>query len=142
MIYEEVRDRLSAVISRSELSELWAEGDASEWNVAMTDLIERLGKPRVKTRGKSNKAKMKKPTPNPSPCMFCDQPMGDGAFHMLDITLDEDEISSMKMGGWAHLKCLNAALHPKHLIQDWKFDDDEIEASVNKSLGREPPKGD
>ncbi len=136
-VFEEVRNQLSAVIAHSELAELWAEGDAAEWNRAMTDLIERLGKPRTKVGGKPRKTGKKQPATNSSPCMFCDQPMGDGAFHMLDVTINDDEISAMKMGGWTHLKCLNAALHPKHIIQHWQFQDDEIEAAVDKLLGRD-----
>ena len=62
--------------------------------------------------------------------------MGDNAFTQFDITLEEDEISSMRMGGWAHLRCLNAALHPRHMIQHWKFDQEDIDSAVAKLLGR------
>ena len=34
---------------------------------------------------------------------------------MLDLTISTDDISTMKQGGWAHLQCLNAALHPNHM---------------------------
>lgn len=135
-LFNNARDNLSAVMSRSELIELWLEEGSGEWNRAMTELMERLNLPAAKPEGSKSKAKskagQKKPTPNPSPCMFCDQPMGDGAFHMLDITIHEDDISTSKRGGWVHLQCLNAALHPKHMIQNWQFDDELLEFVMQK----------
>lgn len=120
-LYADARENLSAVMREGELSELWAEEGSGEWNRAVTELMERLNKP----VGKAKKpAKAKTRHPNPSPCMFCDKPMGNGAFHMIDITVNDDEFSSMKQGGWVHLQCLNAALHPKHMIQHWEFDDE------------------
>lgn len=131
-LFNAARDNLSAVMSRSELIELWAEEGSGDWNRAMTDLMERLNRPAIKP-GKAQARKKTKPTqPNPSPCLFCDQPMGDGAFHMLDLTIHEDEISTSKRGGWAHLQCLNAALHPKHMIQNWQFDDELLEWVMQK----------
>ena len=132
---ESARTLLSRVITESELSELWAEAGASEWNAAMTNLIERLGRP-VKEHSGSKK-KTSEPQHNPSPCSFCGKPMGEGAFTQFDITLEEDEISSMRKGGWAHLRCLNAALHPRYMIQHWKFDEEDIEAAVARLLGRD-----
>lgn len=135
---EDSRNLLSAVIGHSELSELWVESGAAEWNVAMTDLIERLGRKPISAKGKAKrKTAKKKPHFNNSPCSFCNEPMGEEQDHQFNITLLSDEISSMSMGGWAHIKCLNAALHPRHLIQDWKFDDEDIEAAVDKLLGRD-----
>ncbi|MFN2099481.1 DUF4259 domain-containing protein [Altererythrobacter sp. MF3-039] len=128
-LYELARNNVSAVMSRSELCDLWAESDSGDWNRAMTELMERLGKPKEKVK----KPRKKKATPNPSPCMFCDKPMGDGAFHQLDVTISDDEISSMRMGGWIHLQCLNAALHPKHMIQSWPFDDELLDWIVARS---------
>ena len=138
MLTDDSRDLLSVVIAGSELTELWAEAGASEWNKAMTDLIERLGRKPVGAKAKSAKRKAKKkPQINRSPCAFCGEEMGEGAFTQFDITLEEDDISSMRQGGWAHLKCLNAALHPRHMIQHWKFDEEDIQAAVDKLLGRD-----
>lgn len=131
-IFNSARDNLSAVMSRSELIELWQEEGSGDWNRAMTELMERLNLPAKKPGKSRGKAKRKSSTPNPSPCMFCDQPMGDGAFHMLDITIHEDDISTSKQGGWVHLQCLNAALHPKHMIQNWQFDDELLEFVMRK----------
>lgn len=114
-LFNQARDNLSAVMSRGELLELWVEEGSGDWNRAVTDLMERLNRPQAKPK---KPAKKKPKTPNPSPCMFCDKPMGDGEFHMLDVTVHEDEISSSKRGGWVHLQCLNAALHPRHMIQN------------------------
>ncbi|WP_340588041.1 DUF4259 domain-containing protein [Erythrobacter alti] len=129
-LYDTARNNLSAVMSRGELLELWVEEGSGEWNRAVTDLLERLNKPAVK-RKKPAKRK-KKPQSNPSACMFCDKPMGEGAFHMIDITVNDDEISAMKMGGWVHLQCLNAALHPRHMMQTWDFDDELLDHFLKK----------
>lgn len=129
-LFDTARNNLSAVMSRSELLELWGESEEKgAFARAVTDLMERLNKP----QGRRSKPKKKTaPTPNPSPCMFCDQPLGDGAFHMMDITISEDDISTMKQGGWVHLQCLNAALHPKHMMQTWQFDDELLDWVTKK----------
>lgn len=127
-LFELARNNVSAVISRSELCELWADEGSGDWNRAMTDLMDRLNKPQKKALKKGAKArKAKAPQPNPSPCLFCDKPMGDEQFHMFDLTVHEDEFSTSKQGGWVHLECLNAALHPKHMIQNWQFDDEQLD---------------
>ena len=129
-LFDRARNNLSAVMSRSELLDLWGESAEKEsFARAITDLMERLNQPQGK---RSKPRKSAKPTPNPSPCMFCDKPMGDGAFHMIDITISEDEISTMKQGGWVHLQCLNAALHPRHMMQTWQFDDELLDWLLEK----------
>ncbi|RGP42024.1 hypothetical protein BPTFM16_02335 [Altererythrobacter insulae] len=125
-LFERARDHVSAVMSRSELSELWAEAepdDKAAYNIAMTDLMERLGRPQKKA-GKPGK---RKTFFNNSPCSFCGEAMGEVEASMFDITVAADDISSMKMGGWAHIKCLNSALHPQHMIQNWELDDELLE---------------
>lgn len=128
-LFEKARDNLSAVMGGGELVELWAEEGTGEWNRAVTELLERLNLPAARAK---KPPKKKASQPNPSPCMFCDKPMGDGQFHMLDITVNDDEISSMKMGGWVHLQCLNAALHPRHMIQAWQIDEELLEHILNR----------
>lgn len=125
-LFELARNNVSAVMSRSELCELWADEGSGDWNRAMTGLIDRLNQPEAKAKG-AKKKKAKKPQPNPSPCMFCDKPMGDEQFHMFDLTIHEDEISTSKRGGWVHLECLNAALHPRHMIQNWEYSDEQLD---------------
>lgn len=129
-LFDMARNNLSAVMTRGELIDLWAEEGSGDWNRAVTDLLERLNKPAAK--GKQPAKRKKEPQANPSPCMFCDKPMGEGAFHMIDITINDDEMSSMKMGGWVHLQCLNAALHPKHMMQTWEFDDELLDHFLKK----------
>lgn len=120
-LFELARNNVSGVMSRSELLELWAESDQkAEFNLVMTELVERLSRP-IKRRKTPPKPKRQN---NPSPCMFCDKPMGMEQFHQLDITLHQDRFSHSRSGGWAHLACLNAALHPRHMIQNWAIDED------------------
>jgi hypothetical protein len=138
-LFDDARNNVSAVLSGGELLELWADAGQDErgaFNRAMTDLIARLNQPQAKVKkAKAGKAKTpvkKKVNPNPSPCMICNKPMGDGEFHQIDITLMADDFGDMKQGGWVHMGCLNAALHPKHMIQNWQFDDDLLELARQK----------
>lgn len=39
--------------------------------------------------------------------------------HLIDL------INSLDQGFWCHLACLNARLHPRHIVQNWKIDPDE-----------------
>ncbi len=124
------RDSVSAVVSYSELTELWADAEESgDFNRAITELIDRLSK----SEQPASKLSTPKPQSNPSPCLFCDEPMGT-EFSAIDITLNADQNLGMSHGGSTHLACLNAALHPKHIIQNWNFDDAEIDAMADKLL--------
>lgn len=130
-LFDSARTAVSVVMGGSELVELWAEADKEEraaFNRSMTDLIERLNRP----QGRRSKPKKKTVNPNPSPCMICDKPMGDGEFHQFSITLLADDISEMKQGGWVHMSCINAALHPKHMIQNWQYDDELLKFALAK----------
>jgi hypothetical protein len=42
-------------------------------------------------------------------------------------------------GGWAHHRCLNAALHPKHMIRVYKNDEPVDPDELDRLLER-PPK--
>lgn len=131
-LFDTARNQVSlAMMEISELTELWAEADPEDraaFNVAMTDLMERLNKPQKSAR----KPRKKKPVFNRSPCSFCGEAMGEVEASMFDITVAADDISTMKMGGWAHIKCLNAALHPQHMIQNWEMDDELLEFVMQK----------
>ena len=59
--------------------------------------------------------------------------MGEVEGSMFDITVSVDDISSMRLGGWAHIRCLDAALHPKHLIQKWELDDELLDYVIKRS---------
>jgi hypothetical protein len=130
-LFHNARDHVSAVISRSELAELWADSDdPSAFNLAMTDLINRLNPDAKPKKGR----RKKKPVFNPSPCAFCNEPMGEEEFGLFDISVDLGGGLPMKLGKWAHLKCLNARLHPNHIMQVWKFDPDETAAAAKRLL--------
>ncbi len=131
-LFHNARDHVSAVISRSELAELWSEADdPGEFNRAMTGLIDRLN-PDLKPKKAAQRKK--KPPHNPSPCAFCNQPMGAEEFSMFDISVDMGDGVPIRLGKWAHLACLNAHLHPTHIIQAWKFDPDETAGEVERIL--------
>ncbi|MEM9500639.1 MAG: DUF4259 domain-containing protein [Pseudomonadota bacterium] len=116
-LFDNTRDSVSMVISNSELSELWAESEhRANFNRAMTDLIDRLNHPLAGVKEPGDKG----PAPNPSPCWICGKEMG-WEFTSVSITLDP--VSGISQGGSVHLACLNAALHPRYILQDWQFDE-------------------
>jgi hypothetical protein len=125
-------------IAGSELTELWADADnPDEFNLAMTGLIDRLN-PDIKPKAKKGKkSRNKEPVFNRSPCAFCDKPMGKEEFGMFDLSVDLGNGLPMRLGKWAHLSCLNARLHPAHIVQVWKTDPKAIEAEVKRILGRD-----
>ena len=116
-LFDNARDGVSMVISNSELSDLWAESDdRAGFNRAMTDLIDRLNQPIGVSRTPLDKA----PATNLSPCWICGEPMG-GEWTSISVTLDPG--LGLSQSGSVHLACLNAALRPRYMIQDWQFDD-------------------
>lgn len=134
-LLETTRNHVSLVIADSELSELWAEADdPAGFNLAMTGLIDRLN-PDIKPKAK--KGRKKKPPFNRSPCAFCNRPMGEEAFGMFDLSVDLGTGHPIRLGKWAHLTCLNARLHPSHIVQVWKTDPEAIQAEVDRLLGGE-----
>lgn len=135
-LFHHARDHLSAVMIRSELMELWAEDDPSPFNRAMHDLLERLNRPPADAA--KQRRRKKKPIYNSSPCSFCDEPMGEDQFSQFSIALDHGEGSPMTRGGWAHHRCLNAALHPKHMIRVYKHDEPVDPDELDRLLDSEP----
>lgn len=134
-LLEKTRNQVSMVISHSELSELWAEADnADQFNLAMTGLIDRLN-PEIKPQAK--KGRKKKPPFNASPCAFCNRPMGEQAFGMFEILVDLGDTHPVRVGKWAHLSCLNARLHPAHIVQVWRSDPEAIQAEAKRLLSRD-----
>ncbi|HXV31015.1 MAG TPA: DUF4259 domain-containing protein [Sinorhizobium sp.] len=132
-LLETTRNFVAVVIADSELSELWAEADnPADFNLAMTGLIDRLN-PDIKP--KARKGRKKKPLFNPSPCAFCNRPMGEEEFGMFDLSVDLGTGDPIRLGKWAHLACLNARLHPSHIVQVWKSDPEAIQAEVDRLFG-------
>ncbi len=116
-LHDNARDAVSMVISSSELGDMWAgTPDRANFNRAITGLIDRLNQPLGKATAPAKSSKK----PNLSPCWICGEEMGE-EFTSISITLDPE--LGMSQGGSVHLACLNAALHPRYLIQDWQFDD-------------------
>ncbi|MDJ0641409.1 MAG: DUF4259 domain-containing protein [Erythrobacter sp.] len=129
-LFDNARDSVSMVITNSELSDLWAESeDRGEFNRAMTDLIDRLNQP----LSSAKKPTKKEGKPNFSPCWICGEEMGQ-EFTSLSVTLDPE--SGMSQSGSVHLACLNAALHPRFMIQDWQFDDEMIARLTSDIFGK------
>ncbi len=135
-LFHHARDHLSAVMLRSELMQLWAESDPRPFNLAMHDLLERLNRPPAEPA--SRPAPGKKPPRNNSPCSFCDQPMGEAEFSQFSITLDHGDGLPLTRGGWAHHRCLNAALHPKHMIRVYR-NDEPVDPDQLDRLLESPP---
>ena len=135
-LFHHSRDHLSAVMLRSELMELWAEDDATPFNLAMHDLLERLNLPTAGTA--KRKPAKKKPVMNRSPCAFCDEPMGENQFSQFSIVLGIEDDVPMTHGGWAHLRCLNGALHPKHMVRVYKNDEPVDPDELDRLLERPP----
>lgn len=130
-LFDNARDSVSMVISDSELSDLWAESDErADFNLAMTDLIDRLNQPLATAKKPAKKAAK----PNLSPCWICGKEMGQ-EFTSISVTLDPQ--AGMSQGGSVHLACLNSALHPKYLIQDWQFDDEMIARMTGDIFGKD-----
>jgi len=137
-LFHHTRDHLSAVLTRSELMELWAEEDPSPFNLVMHDLVERLNLPPADASKRERSTKKKKPVVNRSPCAFCDEPMGEAEFSQFAITLDHGDGVPMTVGKWAHHRCLNAALHPKHMIRVYRNDEPIDPDQLDRLLERPP----
>lgn len=130
-LFEAARNALSGVISRSELSDLWGESEErGAYNREIIDLIDRLNRPVAPSGSTGGKAA----GTNNSPCWFCGEEMG-GEFTSIQVALGEQ--SAAQLGGSVHLACLNAALHPRYIVQDWKFDDAAIDELMNEIFGDE-----
>jgi hypothetical protein len=131
-LLDKARNSMSFVISHSELAHLWAEAeDHGAFNLAMTGLIDRLN-PQIEH--KPSKGRKKAPDFNSSPCAFCNKPMGEGEYGMFEFSLDTGPDIPTRIGKWAHLACLNANLHPAHIIQAWKSDPAQIERDAERLL--------
>lgn len=124
-LVEIARDSVSRVLRCSGLVDLWSESDPRAFNRAVTSLIDRLN-PVVKPRS-GRKKKNKEPR---QICAFCDSEIKLEELYSFDISfvMDESEFGSgIRRGSWCHLVCLNERLHPKHIVQNWRFDPKEIE---------------
>ena len=109
---------VSYVLLSSELLELWAESDdPGEWNEAVTDLINRLDAP---TRAKQISQKEQDKTTS-AVCSFCGTLIATKELVSIDMRRPWTP-QGISHGIFAHATCLNAKLHPKHLVQWWTPD--------------------
>jgi hypothetical protein len=126
-LIEAARNTLSAMLSGSELVELWDEDadGAEEWNKAITGLIDRLNPelpyapPPLDT--------IEQQLCYLTTCAFCDEPIAEGEIVHLEFRdFSSDEGLYISRGIYCHLPCLHGKLHSKHLLQNWKFDPDKL----------------
>jgi hypothetical protein len=112
---ENAASAISYVLMRSELVELWAEADdPAEWNEAVSGLIARLDAPaRAKKLGKKKQDQM-----TGAVCSFCGEQIPARQFVSMDLRRPWTP-AGMSCGIYAHEACLNAKLHPKHIVQWW-----------------------
>lgn len=131
-LVEIARDSLSRILRSSELIDLWAEDDPKPFNRAMTLLIDRLN-PAIAPR---RTRKRNENTPRQI-CAFCDNEIELEQLYSFDVScvMEEDEFGSgIRRGAWCHLTCLNERLHPKHLVQNWRFSPEEIRTQARSLL--------
>lgn len=122
-LIEMARGSVSRVMSKSELLDLWAEDeDGSEaFGAAITGLVDRLNPDMSWDR--PTKEEVEKQAGPIMPCVFCDEGMNEGEMFYLGFRdySTRDGLFS-EQGLYCHLKCLNGKLHPRHMVQNWKFD--------------------
>ena len=126
-LIESARNALSAMLSGSELVDLWAEDEAAgeEWNKAITGLIDRLN-PEL-PYDPPPLDEIEQQLGYITTCVFCDGEIGEGEiFHLEFRDFSSDEGKYVSRGIYCHLPCLNGKLHPKHLLQNWKFDPERL----------------
>lgn len=134
-LIEKAKFAVSRVIMDSELVELWAErsDDPNEWNIAITGLIDRLNADvpfEAPTR-----EEVVRISGDLTPCAFCGEGIEAKELASIEFRdLSDKDALFMSRGIYCHLACLNGKLHPKHLIQNWKFAVDDAE--VDRILGK------
>jgi hypothetical protein len=116
---------LEIVLKDSELVDLWAESDGEEWNIAITGLIDRLD-PAVPYDPPPPLDEIEKRSGYLTRCAFCDGEFAEGEVFNLEFrNYSTDEGLYVSRGLYCHLPCLNGKLHPRHLLQEWKYHPDE-----------------
>lgn len=126
------KSAVSRVLGNSELLALWSESDARPFNRAVTSLIDRLNPDKQPKKPR----KKRKPAAQQT-CGFCNQPIELEQLYSFTIShvAEETEFGSgVRRGAWCHLACLNERLHPRHLVQEWKFSPEEIDAEARRIM--------
>lgn len=122
-LIEMARGCVSRVMSKSELLDLWAEDEegSEEFGRAITGLVDRLNPDMSWDR--PTKEEVEKQAGPIMPCVFCDEGMTEGDMFYLGFRDYTDRNGLFgEQGLYCHLRCLNAKLHPRHMVQNWKFD--------------------
>lgn len=135
-LIEKAKFAVSRVIMDSELVELWAEDgdDPNEWNIAITGLIDRLNAD--VPFDTPTREEVVSISGDLTPCAFCGEGIEAKELASIEFRdLSDKDALFMSRGIYCHLACLNGKLHPKHLIQNWKFavDDAEVDRILGKS---------
>jgi len=126
-LIDAAKEAVSRVLQWSELTELWAEEDSAPWNIAITSLIQRLN-PQMPY----DPPKRPQKTEARQTCGFCNKEIAPADLVSIRIGQQTDAVNLLDQGFWCHLRCLNARLHPKHIVQNWKFDPDDIDRMAQK----------
>ena len=121
-LIDAAKSAVSQVLMGGELLELWAETDASDFNVAITLLMDRLN-PDVDVEAHEPL----EPHRLEINCAFCDRPVNPDNLLELVVQIDARTISPTTYYKPCHHVCLNRALNPKHLVQKWKFTEEDLD---------------
>ncbi len=125
-LIEQAKMSVSEVLGDSELLDLWSEDpeDSAGWNVAITGLIARLNAD-VSVNPPSPK-EIEEISGGLSPCVFCDKDIEPKDLTSLSFRdMSSKDSLAMSHGVYCHLSCLNSRLHPRRLIQNWRFNVDD-----------------
>ena len=132
LLFHQARNAVLHVMRHSELAELWEEASpdagANEWLEELTRLIDRLnpeiddewaflsGAPR--DRGD--------PAQVVGTCAFCNGPIERQQLWSMHVDDAYNPGRAGKKSYELHLPCLNARLHHKHAVADFKFEPDNM----------------
>ena len=132
LLFHQARNAVLHVMRNSELAELWEEAAGksgeNEWLAALTNLIDRLN-PEIDEKwaflaGASRDRG--EPTEIGGICAFCNKPIERQYMWSMHVDDAYSPGRSGKKSYQLHLACLNARLHHKHAIADFKFDPDNM----------------
>lgn len=126
LLFHQARAALYHVMRNSELALLWAEAAdetaPNEWHAAVTGLVDRLN-PDLEFTPWEPADIEEVIGRSVADCAFCDRPIAVKDHFAMSLY----DFSDATSGGHTlsfHLPCLNARLHHKHAILDFKFDPD------------------
>jgi len=126
-LFHQARNAISHVMRTSELAELWEEAaeetDDNSWLAELSELIDRLNPDieYIPPPIEELEADIGGPIEN---CAFCNKQVSEKDEIFTIAIKNHDSFSSMTRYMPIHLKCLNARLHHKFAIQNFKFDPD------------------